>query len=113
MSAACGLKPAQWAALRYLARAPSKQRTVTGFAAFNATTVSSASQTMQLLARRGLVQARPLPRDARVKSLELTDQAHRLLAGDPLLALTRAIAEIEGDRITGFASIVEALIRIL
>jgi len=108
-----GLKPAQWTALRFLARAMPSERTVTAFAAFNATTVSSASQTIRLLARKGLVQIQPLPRDARVKALELTSPARRLLAGDPLLVLTQAIAEIEPDQAAGFAAIVEALIRAL
>ena len=50
-----GLSPAQWTALRYLARANRFSRTVSAFAEFHATTRGTASQTVKGLVARGFV----------------------------------------------------------
>lgn len=106
-----GLRPAQWSALRYLSRANANARTLTAFARFLGTTKSSASQTVRLLAQRGLVMVEPCKVDGRVKILNLTPRAQELLDKDPLAPLVEAIARETGARLDLFVELLEALIR--
>lgn len=85
-----GLNPAQWAALRYLARANRFSRTVSGFAAYHGTTRGTASQTIKSLVRKGYLIRRPLARDQRSFRLDLTTRARRVLDSDPIGELVQA-----------------------
>ncbi len=96
----CGLTAAQWAALRYFARANRFSRTVSGFAEFHATTRGTASQTVRSLTRRGFLSRRRSERDGRSVLFELTGSARRLLASDPLNDLVAAAAWLDGERCT-------------
>ncbi|MDX1430997.1 MAG: MarR family transcriptional regulator [Gammaproteobacteria bacterium] len=89
-----GLNPAQWAALRYLARANRFSRTVSGFAAYHGTTRGTASQTIKSLVRKGYLIRRPLARDQRSFRLELTTRARRLLETDPIDELVQAAGSL-------------------
>ena len=85
-----GLTPAQWAVLRYFARATRFSRTPSAFAAFHGTTRGTASQTIKSLeAQTYLVRMRS-EADGRSVQLDLTDKARTILTKDPLEALVRA-----------------------
>src|SRR5581483_1540762 len=65
------LNPAQWGALRFLARANPSARTTTVFARANGTTQGTATQTISALVRKGLVSRSPDPEDRRIMRLDL------------------------------------------
>lgn len=67
-----GLNPAQAAALDYLARANRFSRAPSHVADFLGTTRGTASQTLQALARKGLVQADASTKDRRSLSYSIT-----------------------------------------
>lgn len=85
-----GLTPAQWAVLRYFARANRFSRTPSAFAAFHATTRGTASQTIKSLNTQGYLSRIRSEDDKRSIRLVLTDKAKDILANDPLESLVRA-----------------------
>lgn len=89
-----GLNPAQWSALRYLARANPNSRTLTDFARFHFVSKSAASDTISALVRKELLIKKKDPRDGRVAQLELTDRAREILRHDPLDLLVGALAQL-------------------
>lgn len=89
-----GLKPSQWTALRYFARANPSQRTVSAFADFHATTRGAASQMVEVLVGKGLLVRMPVPEDRRVVHLHPTPHALELLASDPLNAFAAVVAAL-------------------
>jgi DNA-binding MarR family transcriptional regulator len=88
------LTPAQWTALRYLARANDASRTPSGFASFHATTRGTATQTLKTLETRGLIARAMARRDGRSVCYDLTDDGKAMLARDPLRDLSGAIAAL-------------------
>ena len=78
------LTAAQWACLRFLARANGSTRTPSGFASFQATTRGTASQIIKSLETRGLVIRAQAKRDRRSVALDLTETGRAMLARDPL-----------------------------
>jgi len=85
-----GLTPAQWAVLRYFARANRFSRTPSAFAAFHGTTRGTASQTIKSLETQGYLTRMRSEADGRSARLDLTDKARAILAHDPFEALVRA-----------------------
>lgn len=85
-----GLNPAQWSALRYLARANRFSRSTSGFAAYHGTTRGTASQTIKALIDKGLVRREPDPMDGRRVMLHLTPAARDVLERDPSQRLALA-----------------------
>jgi len=85
-----GLTPAQWAVLRYFARANRFSRTPSAFAAFHGTTRGTASQTIKSLETQACLARVRSETDGRSARLDLTDKARAFLAHDPLEALVRA-----------------------
>lgn len=85
-----GLTPAQWAVLRYFARANRFSRTPSAFAAFHATTRGTASQTIKSLNNQGYLSRIRSENDKRSIQLVLTDKAKDILANDPLESLVLA-----------------------
>ena len=85
-----GLTPAQWAALRYIARANRFSRTPSAFAAFHGTTRGTASQTIKSLESHGYLTRRWSEVDRRSCQLVLTDKARVILVNDSFEALVRA-----------------------
>src|ERR1700724_4140470 len=74
------LSPAQWMALRFLARANSFSRTPSAFAEFQATTRGTASQAIKALEAGGhLVRRRPQEDGGNV-TVRLTDKGEKALA---------------------------------
>ena len=85
-----GLSPAQWAGVRYFARANRFSRTPSAFAAFHGTTRGTASQTIKSLETQAYLTRVRSQADGRSARLDLTDKARAILAHDPLEALVRA-----------------------
>lgn len=92
-----GLRPAQWAALRYFGRAEPQARTVGRFAQHNMVTPGSASQTIQTLVKRGMLVRLPAEHDRRSHRVDLTEQGHNALVSDPIVRLVDAIRKLDGD----------------
>ena len=86
-----GLYPAQWGALRYLARANRFSRTPAAVAKFQGATRGTVAQTILALERKHLVARTPNPRDKRSVTVELTDKGRALLEQDPLVAVAQEI----------------------
>ncbi len=85
-----GLTPAQWAVLRYFARANRFSRTPSAFAAFHGTTRGTASQTIKSLETQAYLTRTRSVADGRSTRLDLTDKARAILAHDLFEALVRA-----------------------
>lgn len=79
-----GLNPAQRAALDYLARANRFSRSPSNVADYLGTTRGTASQTLQTLARRGLVRAEPDPADRRSARYRVTEAGRAAMPAPPL-----------------------------
>ncbi|NYZ14023.1 winged helix-turn-helix transcriptional regulator [Azospirillum sp. RWY-5-1] len=92
-----GMKPSQWTALRFFARANPSQRTVSAFADFHATTRGAASQMVEVLVGKGLLVRVPVPQDRRVVQLHPTPKAVDLLKHDPMLEFAGVIAGLPED----------------
>jgi DNA-binding MarR family transcriptional regulator len=90
------LAPVQWSALRYLAKAGPLARSVSGLASYSGVNSSSASRTIQLLRRKGLVTIEAALGDSRVKCVSLSPAGRELLNRDPLLDLA-AIVQLALD----------------
>jgi DNA-binding MarR family transcriptional regulator len=106
-----GLNPAQWEALRYLARANRFSRTPAALAAYLASTRGTVSQTVIALAEKGLVARTPSARDKRSVELSLTPRGEALLRSDPLLALARDIDGAAGRRARDLTASLRATLR--
>ena len=94
---AADLNPAQWEALRYLARANRFSRSPTALAAFLGATKGTISQTLIALERKGLVIRQRSENDRRGVILHLTASGRARLADDPLTALAASAAELPPD----------------
>lgn len=94
-----GLNPAQWEALRYLARANRYSRTPSALAEYLQTTKGTASQTLKSLESKGYVQRAAVPQDRRAVRIDMTDDGHLLLKRDPLQCLETSAAALVGDDI--------------
>lgn len=79
-----GIKPAQWEALRYLAKANRFSRSPGALSEFLGSTRGTVSQTLIALEKKGLLKRLPSLRDGRGTALELTEEGRALVARDPL-----------------------------
>lgn len=96
-----GLNPAQWEALRYLARANRSSATPGALADFMGTTRGSVSQTLKALEAKGLVRRVPHPGDRRSARLALTVAGRGVLERDPLDSISDALGRCsEADQVS-------------
>jgi len=86
-----GLKPTQWEALRYLARANRFSRSPGAVTAYLGMTKGTVSQTLGALENKGLIQKKSEAGDRRAVRLELTTLGLRMLEQDPLLEMEKAV----------------------
>jgi len=92
-----GLNPAQWEALRYLARANKYSRSPGALADYLGATPGTVSQTLIVLETKGYVRrARDLS-DRRSVNLALTEAGQAVLLQDPLTALGACVVGLNGD----------------
>ena len=90
----CGLSPAQWESLRYVAHANRYSCNPSALANFLGATKGTISQTLIALEGKGhMRRVRGAP-DRRAVKLELTASGEALLARDPLLCLERAAGSL-------------------
>lgn len=92
-----GLNPAQWEALRFIARANRYSRTPGALAEFLGATKGTTSQTLISLENRGFVRRMRNAADRRVVNLELTEKAEELLTDDPILKIERMAGDLDAD----------------
>lgn len=90
-----GLKPAQWDALRYLARANRFSRTPGALTAYLGSTKGTVSQTVMSLERAGLVEKAANPADRRSVHLALTPAGTALLAADGIAGIRNAVESLD------------------
>lgn len=88
------LTPAQWAALRYFARANRFSRTVSGLSEFHGTTRGTASRMVTELEGRGLVRRCDSPLDGRRVRVDVTPEGEEALDTDPLGPARAALREL-------------------
>ena len=86
-----GLNPAQWDALRYIARANRYSRNPSALASYLKITKGTASQTIKALEAKGLVAREPHCTDRRAVHLVVTEGGQSLLDRDPLKRLEDSI----------------------
>ncbi|MDQ6438091.1 MarR family transcriptional regulator [Mesorhizobium sp. LHD-90] len=87
-----GLNPAQWEALRFVARANRFSRTPAALAEYLGSTRGTVSQTLIMLEKKGYVTRQASVRDRRSVVLGLTPFGQRTLGDDPILALASGLA---------------------
>lgn len=105
-----GLKPVQWEALRYLARANRFSRTPSALTAYLGSTKGTVSQTLNALVRKGLVTKSADMNDRRVVYLSLTAEGQELLKVDSLQRLRFAIGEISEESLPEFTANLERIL---
>ena len=98
MGFSAGLNPAQWATLRYLARADGPECTVSALAQHHGVTAPTASETVSALVRKELVARNPSSSDRRSHRLSLTQAGQELLSSDPLHKVASAIELLSTDQ---------------
>ena len=108
---ALGLKPAQWEALRYLARANRYSRTPGALAAYLGATKGTVSQTLMSLERTGLVKKTANPADRRSVRLDLTPDGSALLRQNELEKIRRAVDMLPEDARGALEIGLESLLR--
>jgi len=88
---------AQWAVLRYFARANRFSRTVSAFAEFHGTTRGTASQTIKSLVENAYLMRKRSKADGRSIDFTLTYKSKKLLADDPFETLVDAASALSNS----------------
>ena len=107
---ASGLRPTQWEALRYLARANRFSRSPSAVTAYLGVTKGTVSQTLNALERKGLVRKRAAPGDRRNLMVEVTRAGRELLARDPVEAVSTAAARLSAVERRALSAALESLL---
>ncbi len=94
---ALGLNPAQWEALRFLARANRYSRSPTALAEFLGTTKGTTSQTLIALESKGAINRTRRACDRRSVELEVTPLGLELIKQDPLGSVLDAASRLSSD----------------
>jgi DNA-binding MarR family transcriptional regulator len=89
-----GLNPAQWDALRYIARANKYSTTPGNLAEYLGTTKGTVSQTLIALETKGLVKRIRCEADRRKVRLGLTAEGRAMLLNDPIRRIAMASARL-------------------
>jgi DNA-binding MarR family transcriptional regulator len=106
-----GINPAQWEALRFLARANRFSRTPAALADYLVSTRGTVSQTLIALESKGLVVRQQSSRDRRSVELELTSTGIEMLEEDPLIELARDLGKGSDDRLTSAVEVLRDALR--
>jgi DNA-binding MarR family transcriptional regulator len=105
-----GLTAAQWAVLRYFARANRFSRTPSAFAAVHGTTRGTASQTIKNLEAQGYLTSVRSQTDKRSIQLIITDKARSVLQNDLFESLVRAVDGLPTGIHADFSNILERIL---
>jgi DNA-binding MarR family transcriptional regulator len=92
-----GLNPAQWEALRFLARANRYSRSPGAIAEYLGATRGTVSQTLIALEAKGYIRRTRCAADKRAVDVALTEAGRSLLAKDPLTVLGASVAALAED----------------
>lgn len=90
------LNPAQWEALRYIARANRFSNSPGALTRFLGSTKGTVSQTIKALERKGLIAKSPRENEKRSVCLALTEKGVALLRNDPLAEFSETIGDLAG-----------------
>lgn len=102
------LNPAQWEALRYVARANRFSRNPAALADYLGSTRGTVSQTLIALEQKGLIERQPSERDRRSIDLALTQAGTTALRSDPIGNLADDIAAALGKEAEALADALRA-----
>ncbi len=91
-----GLNPAQWEALRFLARANRFSNSPGALTRYLGATKGTISQTVKALERKKLIEKKSRPGEKRSVILTLTGTGHAMMAKDPWSGLAEACAALGG-----------------
>ncbi|MDJ0943982.1 MAG: MarR family transcriptional regulator [Kiloniellales bacterium] len=105
-----GVKPTQWEALRYLARANRFSRSPSAVTAYLGVTKGTVSQTLNALDRKGLIRKRADPGDRRNVTIEVTRAGRDLLARDPVEVVLTAAARLSAAERRALSGALEKLL---
>lgn len=94
-----GLNSVQWETLRYFDRANKFSRSPTGLTDYLGVTKGTVSQTINAVERKGLVKKVGVPGNARSIRIELSAKGKKLLAKNPLSALTEDLDGLSPNEI--------------
>ncbi len=106
-----GLYPAQWAALRYLARANRFSRTPMALTHYLGSTRGTVSQTLIALEKKGLVTRTPSERDKRSVDVALTTAGKKIIKNDPLLNLADEIRTATNEKPETTQQVLEKILK--
>jgi DNA-binding MarR family transcriptional regulator len=87
---AAGLNPAQWEALRFLARANKYSRSPSALSEYLGVTRGTASQTLIALEEKGYIERARSREDRRTVDLQLTEKGWDFVRRDPLCCIEQA-----------------------
>ncbi len=108
---ASGLNPAQWEALRFIARANRFSRYPGAIARYLGTTRGTVSQTLIALESKGYIARMRCAADRRAIAIELTENGRALIEEDPLFLVLRAADGLSCEAQSQLADGLEGLIR--
>lgn len=106
------LNPAQWEALRYLARANRFSRTPAAVADYLTSTRGTVSRTLASLEAKGYVERGSNARDGRSVAFALSSEGERAVKRDPLRALAENIARAAGDDVAALRDALRQTLRV-
>ena len=93
------IQPLQWSILRYVGRSTEQECTMIRIAAYLGLTHAPVVRAIKTLVKRGLIDQKPNPFDARSHVLSLTELGYEKLATDPILGVVERIQRLpEGER---------------
>lgn len=93
------IQPLQWSILRYLGSEPVHRCTMTNVRSFLGLTHAPVVRAINTLVKRGLVEQRTNPSDARSKLLALTNAGSETVRTDPMRRVAKLIASLpDSDR---------------
>jgi DNA-binding MarR family transcriptional regulator len=88
------LRPAEWMALRYFARANDQSRKASALADFEANSRAAVSRVIGRLEQRGYLTRRQSEEDGRSYGLEVTAKGHAALQHDPIGSLVQVVRSL-------------------
>jgi DNA-binding MarR family transcriptional regulator len=109
-SHSASLNPAQWDALRYLARANRFSNSPIALTHYLGATKGTISQTLSALEKKLMISKSPRAGDSRSVVLMVTELGHKIMGDDPLQHLETAIAALSDKTRRRFARGVAVLL---
>ena len=105
-----GLNPAQWEALRYVARANRNSCSPSALADFMGSTKGTVSQTLKALENKGLIQRKRRDGDRRSVQISVTAIGQSVLSKDPLGKIHDALAPCDRNLQNEVVAVLERLL---